>query len=67
LPRNWAFPCGSSINYLITLRVRVEGKLGREMKNGPFGKDSCVVEKVVADWGYSSILFLKFNHQLFSG
>lgn len=57
LPRNWAFPCGSSINFLITLHAKAGGKLKREMKNGPLGKDSWVAEKVVADWGCSNILF----------
>lgn len=62
LLRSWAFFCDCSINSLITLHAKAEGKLERWIKNYPIERNSWVAEDIVMDWGYSSILFLKFNH-----
>lgn len=62
LLRSWAFLCDCSINSSITFHAKAEGKMERWIKNYPFGRNSWVAEDIVMDWGYSSILFLKFNH-----
>lgn len=61
LSGSWIFSCGSSVNHLITLHAKAEGKLERWTKNWSLGRNSWVAEKTVMNWEYSSILFLKFN------